>query len=316
MNQPAITNYGIKQGSSSAKKWKKTSPNYVKATSLIAEWFCTNSRPTFMIQDEGLIALLNFLVPEFDIPSRFTISRNIMILYKEYYEETKVITEDISDCAITTDGGSSSNSVSFLEVGVHWIDGETLTLNSMVLAVRENKDQHTAENYKEVTKDVIEEFHLTDKVRRIITDNEPKMKAAFQDERNGCMAHMLHNSITHGIKENEFIVDVIKKCRNVAGKHNRSYALRYALQEEQKKLKITERVLLQDVSTRWNSVKVSLSSFLDHKDDIVGAEDESFKNFDAVNNAILRMKWKKDVIIELLFSLYNRVQMNQNARRW
>jgi len=94
-----------------------------------------------MIEDEGLIALLNFLVPEFDIPTRFTISRIIMVLYKEYYEETKVITEDISDCAITTDGGSSSNSVSFLEVGVHWIDGETLTLNSMMLAVQRSYER-------------------------------------------------------------------------------------------------------------------------------------------------------------------------------
>ena len=45
------------------------------------------------------------------------------------------------------------------------------------------------------------------------------------------------------------------------------YVYKYGLQEAQKKLKIKQRPLLQDVATRWGSTRASRASFLDHKDD-------------------------------------------------
>ena len=86
------------------------------------------------------------------------------------------------------------------------------------------------------------------------------------------------------------------------------YVYKYGLQEAQKKLKIKQRPLLQDVATRWGSTRASTASFLDHKDDIkdnvqvagvggsaVFGEDylAGFENAKAINEAIKKYKFKK-----------------------
>lgn len=49
-------------------------------------------------------------------------------------------------------------------------------------------------NYRKNTDKVEEEFVMT------TTDNENKMRAAYKDhERNGCLSHILHSSVTEGI---------------------------------------------------------------------------------------------------------------------
>ena len=300
--QPLIASF-TRKDSTFVKKWKKSSQKYKDTTRLISEWLCTNSRPTTIVEDKGFKALMDYIVPEYEIPSRWTISKCITDIYKE--EKDKVIEElkGVKHCAITTDGGSSINSISFLDVNVHYIENDSLKLKSKVLAVRENREEHTAENYREHTDDIVQEFGLQNKVVKTVTDNENKMKAAYNDEeRNGCISHMLHNSITNSLKDNEPINEVLSKCRKVSGKHNRSYAFRYALEDEQKNLNIKQRVLIQDVATRWGSIRISTSSFLDHKEDMHGNNDDSFRNFEAINNALMRMKWKKETVAPLLFS--------------
>ena len=82
--------------------------------------------------------------------------------------------ENIEFCSVTTDGGTSSNAISYLDVNVHYIDQE-FNLKSTVLGIRENKEEHTAENYREATNDILEEFGVLNKVVQFTTDNEPKM---------------------------------------------------------------------------------------------------------------------------------------------
>ena len=54
-------------------------------TRLIAKWVCTNSRPLSIVEDEGFRELINFLAPEYEVPTHTTISANI----SSYYEEEK-----------------------------------------------------------------------------------------------------------------------------------------------------------------------------------------------------------------------------------
>ena len=129
------------------------------------------------------------------------------------------------------------------------------------------------------------------------------MKACYDCRgRNGCICHILHSAISEGIKDNDPAKAVIQKIHQVAGSHNRSYAFRNALTEEQTKLKIKERILIQDVQTRWGSVDRACASFLDHPDDNNPDDENAFLNFQAVNSALRRMKWPKDKIQLLVFT--------------
>ena len=79
-----------------------------------------------------------------------------------------------------------------------------MRLKSHCLAVTENKESHTAANYRENVDEVTEEFGIKEKIVKTVTDNENKMKAAFDDEeRTGCMAHIIHNSVTNDFKQVE-----------------------------------------------------------------------------------------------------------------
>ena len=83
-SQSSIKGYAVNK-TSSVVKWKTSSQNYKTATRLIAKWVCTNSRPLSIVEDEGFRELINFLAPEYEVPTHTTISANI----SSYYEEEK-----------------------------------------------------------------------------------------------------------------------------------------------------------------------------------------------------------------------------------
>ena len=269
------------------------------------------------------------------MPKRKTVARYIKDLYDEEKEKVKASLEDVEFCAITTDGGSSSNATSFQvfcfeskiiivhiifssssqsplspssslnsssclqDTNIHFIDGD-MKLRSKCLAVNENKEAHTAENYRANYDDVLEDFGVEGKVVKTITDNENKMKSSFLDEeRSGCMAHIIHCSVTEGYKQTPDVKVVIEKVRKIATKYHKSYAFKYNLQEEQKKRDLPVRAILQDVPTRWGSTRAATGSFLDKVDK---DEEESnkasevfrerFNNIDAINAALRKIKYR------------------------
>lgn len=79
----------------------------------LAKWFCKSSRSTAMVEDEGFAAFLALACPSYELPSRRTMAKYIEELYQKEHMRIKSCLEDIEFCAITTDGGTSSNATSF-----------------------------------------------------------------------------------------------------------------------------------------------------------------------------------------------------------
>jgi hypothetical protein len=278
-------------------KWPKTSPKWKEKTMMIAKWFAKDSRSSLMVEDEGFRRLMEMVCPEYDVPSANTITKYVQILYEETKAKIKKELEDPDDIVLTSDGGTSSNAVSFQTTNAHMIN-KNLELKTYCLGVRENKEKHTADNYSAKTDEITEEFGIKKKVFMNTTDNEKKMQKAFGKKRNGCMAHIIHITVTKGCQVKE-VDDVLKKIRMVSKLHNKSYSFRYQLEEEQKVMGIKVKPLQQDVPTRWGSTRSSTASFLDSEEDGDEEEDsvfgelEVFKNAQAINNALNKITWKK-----------------------
>ena len=137
--------------------------------------------------------------------------------------------------SVTTDGGTSSNAVSFVGTNVHYLD-EDLNMQFHTLGVRESKEKHTSENFRKKNDDLLDEFKISEKVVKTVTDNEAKMRAAYNDtERVACLAHIFHKSVTKGCEEVSVVKKTVLKVRKISKKHNKSYALRYGVQSAQKK---------------------------------------------------------------------------------
>jgi hypothetical protein len=229
--------------------------------------------------------------------------------------------------SVTTDGGTSSNAVSFVGTNVHYLD-EDLNMQFHTLGVRENKEKHTAENFRKKNDDLLDEFEIREKVVETVTDNEAKMCAAYNDtERVACLAHIFHKSVTKGCEEVTVVKKTVLKVRKISKKHNKSYALRYGVQSAQKKRNLKVRPLHQDVPTRWGSTRDSMESFLDEKikkkrtdeeDNVVNPEldeevedfVEDFKNSEAINEALRNIKYKtKAKVNEFLLTRTDMLRM-------
>ena len=94
-------------------KWSKSSEKWKDLTMSLAKWFCKSSRSTAMVEDEGFAAFLALACPSYELPSRRTMAKYIEELYQKEHMRIKSCLEDIEFCAITTDGGTSSNATSF-----------------------------------------------------------------------------------------------------------------------------------------------------------------------------------------------------------
>lgn len=304
-SQSSITSFAVNVPSSSqVKKWPKSSAMWIENTRLLAEWIVTSSRPFEIVEDPGFITYSNSIRPEYDVPCRKTITNYIEKEYCKKKDELKKELEHIEFAAVTTDGGSSTNAVSFQDVNVHFIDSNW-EMKSATLAVTENKGEHTAARYREITDDIVEEFGLSDKIVLTVTDNENKMRAAFNDEeRSGCCAHIIHSTTSTGLSSVPLIENVTNKTSKVATKHNKSCNFRYSVENEQAKAELKKRPIIQDVDHRWGSTKVSGESFLNHKDD---SDKPKFRNFEAINSAINSLKPKnkqdREALQKLIFSL-------------
>ena len=297
--KPNIKNYfGAK-----VPQWSKSSPKWKETTKMIAKWFVKDTRPAHMVEDEGFRRLMAMVRPEYIVPCAQTITSYIEQLYIEITSQIKKELEEIEFVAVTTDGGSSSNCSSFQEVGLHGLT-EDFEMKYYTVAVTEVKEEHTAKNYRKVTDKVVEEYGVKEKVVMTTTDNENKMLAAFnKEERTGCVAHMSHSSVTVGLTKVPEVNEAIKKHRKIVTKHNKSFKVKYGLQEAQKRMKLKKRPLLQDVPTRWGSTRASTGSFLDHEDDkvemvdvgsaVYGEELAGFSNAQAINEALRKHKFKK-----------------------
>ena len=66
-----------------------------------------------MVSDPGFHAFLALACPEYDPPSQSTITKYIRSLYEVKKKELTESLAEVEFCAVTTDGGTSSDATSF-----------------------------------------------------------------------------------------------------------------------------------------------------------------------------------------------------------
>ena len=77
--------------------------------------------------------------------------------------------------------------------------------------------------------------------------------ASVSWESTPCVAHTLQLAVTKGLEVKE-ISRLTAVCHKLVGHFKQSVRASVALKDKQKQLNVKEHHLVQDVSTRWNSV--------------------------------------------------------------
>lgn len=104
----------------------------------------------------------------------------------------------------------------------------------------------------------IERWSLQKKVTCLTTDSAAVMLKAAELAslpHMPCVAHILHNSVTHALEEQGSLNELVKKCHDLAKFFHSKPKMMQALEEEQRKKTPGKDPLIvfMDVKTRWNS---------------------------------------------------------------
>ena len=171
--------------------------------------------------------------------------------------------------AIMTDTWTSRAVQSFPTYTIHFIDSEWC-LNSYVLATRIIDGRHTAINIVQHLHTVVKEFLPLDKICCVVHDEAANMVASGRQlhddlkcESVVCAAHMLQIFLRHSFDSSQQIQKLLSLARKLVGHFHHitlakeALCARQAAHSNGSSSSVVEQrpvKVIQDVSTRWNSI--------------------------------------------------------------
>ncbi|XP_025418328.1 zinc finger BED domain-containing protein 1-like [Sipha flava] len=207
-------------------------------------------RPLSLVEGEGFREFLDLGIPEYNAPSRRTISRLIDHAALLERDNFKKYLSNISYISLTIDFWTSDSNNSYLGVTCHFID--SWTLHSRVLEVIEVLESHTSINIVSNLKSVLKTWDIENKVVAFVCDNAANMVKAINDMDKfnlvRCTAHSIQLSVNAGLK-NDVTKELINKLRKIVGYFNRSSSAQSELEKEQVKYGEPQNKLVQDCKT-------------------------------------------------------------------
>ncbi|XP_055842657.1 E3 SUMO-protein ligase ZBED1-like [Episyrphus balteatus] len=227
-----------------------------KINELIMKMVVKDLQPLSVVEDSGFKDLVNFLEPNYKMPSRYMLSNSLLDIQFSFVKER--LNNELKEAkyiALTTDGWTSRAANSYQAVTAHYILKESWELRSALLGCFECQERHTAEYLKNTIRRVTDSFDINEKIFVCVTDNAANMKAAVRLggwEHFPCVAHTLNLMVRTGLT---VVRDILKKIKAIVEHFHRSSVATKKLVEIQEQLRPGQKPLkmILDVVTRWNS---------------------------------------------------------------
>ena len=240
------------------KGWDKSDSRYIAIVNFICMMISVDSQPFSIVEDYGFNKLLNYLRPEFKMPSRSYITkRKIPEMYESVRKRVHGILDNARYISFTTDLWTSSHKRdAFISFTAHCVT-ETYETVCVVLDAKYFPESHTADHIKENIFEMIRSFEIPkEKIHMIVTDNCRNIVNAVKDagyDHLPCFLHSLQLIINKSILEQTGVKNIIADCKKIVGHFSHSLPASSELQELQIENRLPQHKLIQDVATRWNS---------------------------------------------------------------
>lgn len=234
--------------------------------------------PFAFVERPGFVQFCEVAVPKFEIPSRSTITRDVVKMYMEEKAFLKsLFTKNKQRLCLTTDlWTASTTSISYMVINAHFID-ENWCLKRKIISFKPVPD-HKGETIAERFKSCMMEWGI-EKIFTITVDNAHSNDNAirhFKEKLNymsadalvlggefmhvRCCAHILNLIVKDGLDEIsssvEAIGNAVKYLRS-SDHRFQSFQMRLGLSRN-----VTRGSLVLDCSTRWNSTYLMLEAAL------------------------------------------------------
>jgi hypothetical protein len=142
-------------------------------------WFIATMTPVSVTEHAETRQMMRFFKPEFEVPSRRTLVRDINSVYEKAKVDLTTLLSEVKIVATTADSWTSHNRA-FLGMTVHWISPDSLRREHATLACKELNDRQTHHLLGQTISDILQEFGLANsKVAAVTTDNGSNYVSAF-----------------------------------------------------------------------------------------------------------------------------------------
>nr|XP_055065281.1 E3 SUMO-protein ligase ZBED1-like [Misgurnus anguillicaudatus] len=240
-------------------------------TESILNMLVTDMRPLSMVEDKGFRDMISTFNPKYNLPSRTYFTQLMEKKHRDITEKLKAVLKQTEYVALTTDIWTSVATEAYLGVTCHFL-GEDWEMKSLSLTTMPLEERHTAANIADWLEETTAKFEIQlVKVKAVVHDNGANVVAAARilRKRHGwasvrCAGHTL-NLVVQSTLKNKTIASCVGSARCLVEHFKKSELACTKLKEKQQQMGNPSLMLIQDVSTRWNSTYHMLSRLLEQR---------------------------------------------------
>ena len=190
--------------------------------------------------------------------------------YEEERERVKMEVQQAVAVSMTADMWTSVNMEAYLALTCHYIN-VNMQLCTSVLRVQYFPQSHTADNLAQVTRGMMDDWAITNKVKCLVTDAAPNMIAStkiLQIRHSICIAHSLNLLVKKSCDQIPTLASIRHKSRQIVTYFRSSTTAKEKLAQVQQQMGRPSLKLINEVPTRWNSTYLMLARLHDEKEPV------------------------------------------------
>ena len=224
-------------------------------------------QPFSVVEDPGFCRLMKELEPRYSLPSRRYFSD--VIISSIHVDVNHLVTQLRSSTnfvSLTTDIWSSDNSHhSFMSLVAHFIIDSTMEKKDLMLSCWKFDESHTAENISSNILSHIQSWDIEETLVCVVRDNAANMITGMRVANIPSLSCLAHSLQLIGIFQQPSVQQLLISAGSIIGYYHRSNTAFHTSQQIQEQLGLPKHLLIQDVSTRWNSSFYMLQRLIEQK---------------------------------------------------
>ncbi|XP_029902190.1 zinc finger BED domain-containing protein 4 [Myripristis murdjan] len=250
-----------------------------KITKLIAEMLALDLQPSAMVENAGLNRLLEYLQPQYSLPSSsYFTSTAIPDMYERVKEVMLTHLKEAESGVVhfTTSIWVSSQTREYLTLTAHWATYESSVRPqgqdfhcSALLSVSQIDCDHDMLNIQKQLEYLWDSWITSSGLKKgfIVTDNSA-IRHALEDRDHvtvQCFGHTIDLIVSEAIKSQRMVQNLLSIARKICERVHRSAKAKEKLAELQRVHQLPENQLVQDIPSKWMTSFFMLERLVEQK---------------------------------------------------
>lgn len=263
----------------SQERFDEHHPVAKKITKLIAEMLALDLQPSAMVENAGLNRLLEYLQPQYSLPSSSYFTSTAI---PDMYERVKdVVLTHLKEAEggvvhFTTSIWVSSQTREYLTLSAHWATYESSVRPqgqdfhcSALLSVSQINCDHDMHDIPKQLEYLWDSWITSSGLKKgfIVTDNNT-VKNTLEDHGHvtmQCFGHTIDLIVSEAIKSQRMVQNLLSIARKICERVHRSAKAKEKLAELQRAHQLPENQLIQDVPSKWRTSFLMLERLVEQR---------------------------------------------------